>query len=92
MINIVNLIDHRLINIPVIRFKIYRAFHDYTTNSCIYPLGKAKEDGFIKSRVSCDSYAEEIFGIDRHGMCLSRRAATATLRVLSGRRGSCDDL
>jgi hypothetical protein len=49
LVNIVNLIDHRLIGVPVIRFKSYRAFHDYTTNDCIYPLRKAKEEGFIKA-------------------------------------------
>ncbi|KAH7335625.1 hypothetical protein BKA66DRAFT_577490 [Pyrenochaeta sp. MPI-SDFR-AT-0127] len=49
LVNIVNLIDHRLIGVPVIRFKSYRAFHDYTTNGRTYPLKKAKEEGFIKA-------------------------------------------
>jgi hypothetical protein len=35
--------------VPVIRFKDYRDFHDFTTNGCIFPLAKAKQEGFIKA-------------------------------------------
>jgi hypothetical protein len=45
----VNLIDHRSIGVPVIRFKNYRAFHAYTTNGCTYPREEAKKEGFIKA-------------------------------------------
>jgi hypothetical protein len=45
----VNLIDHRSIGVPVIRFKNYRAFQAYTMNGCIYPREMAKKEGFIKA-------------------------------------------
>ena len=49
LVNLVNLIDHRSIGVPVIRFENYRAFHTYTTNGRIYPLKEAKKDGFINA-------------------------------------------
>jgi hypothetical protein len=45
----VNLIDHRSIGVPVIRFKNYNAFCVYTNNGCTYPRKRAKEEGFIKA-------------------------------------------
>jgi hypothetical protein len=45
----VDLIDHRSIGVPVIRFKNYPAFQAYTTNGCIYPREEAKKEGFIKA-------------------------------------------
>lgn len=49
LVNLVNLIDHRSIGVPVIRFKSYAAFHAYTINGCVYPKGAAKKEGFIKA-------------------------------------------
>lgn len=49
LVNPVNLIDHRSIGVPVIRFKNYRTFHTYTVNGRIFPLKEAKKDGFINA-------------------------------------------
>ncbi|OAL44888.1 hypothetical protein IQ07DRAFT_604415 [Pyrenochaeta sp. DS3sAY3a] len=49
LVNIVNLIDHRLSRVPLIRFQNYGAFHKYTTKGRIFPLNKAKEEGFINA-------------------------------------------
>lgn len=49
LVNLVNLIDHRSIGVPVIRFESYRAFHVYTMDGCTYPRKAAKEEGFIKA-------------------------------------------
>jgi hypothetical protein len=49
LVNLVNLIDHRLSGVPVIRFKNYRAFHKYTIEGRIYSLKSAKNEGFIKA-------------------------------------------
>lgn len=49
LVNLVNLIDHRSIGVPVIRFKSYRAFQKYTIDDCVYPRDAAKEEGFIKA-------------------------------------------
>ncbi|KAF2444630.1 hypothetical protein P171DRAFT_472669 [Karstenula rhodostoma CBS 690.94] len=49
LVNLVNLIDHRSIGVPVIRFKNYSSFRAYTTGGCVYPKKKAKEEGFIKA-------------------------------------------
>jgi hypothetical protein len=52
LVNLVNLIDHRSIGIPVIRFESYHAFHAfhaYTIDGCVYPRKAAKEEGFIKA-------------------------------------------
>lgn len=49
MVNLVNLIDHRSIGVPVIRFKNRNAFYAYTIDGCMYPKEKAKEEGFIKA-------------------------------------------
>ena len=49
LVNLVNLIDHRSIGVPVIRFQTYRAFHTYTINGCTYPRKEAKKEGFIKA-------------------------------------------
>lgn len=49
MVNLVNLIDHRLIGVDVIRFKTFHEFWQYTNNGRKYPRGHAKEDGFISA-------------------------------------------
>lgn len=49
MVNLVNLIDHRLSGEPVIRFRNYREFRAYTIDDRIYPLRAAKEEGFIRA-------------------------------------------
>lgn len=49
LVNLVNLIDHRNMGVPVIRFKNYAAFREYTTDGRIFPKKKAKEEGFIKA-------------------------------------------
>ncbi|KAJ4377897.1 hypothetical protein N0V83_000727 [Neocucurbitaria cava] len=47
-VNIVNLIDHRLTGVPVIRFPNYATFRDYTKNR-MFPREEAKEEGFLKA-------------------------------------------
>lgn len=50
LVNLVNLIDHRVNGTPVIRFKTYDEWHEYTDRpGCRFPLGAAKQEGFIKS-------------------------------------------
>ena len=49
LVNLVNLIDHRLIGVPVIRFRNYNEFWTYTKEGRIFPLHRAKEEGFIKA-------------------------------------------
>lgn len=49
LVNLVNLIDHRNMGTPVIRFKSYTAFRKYTTDGRIFPKEKAKEEGFIRA-------------------------------------------
>ncbi|EUC45004.1 hypothetical protein COCMIDRAFT_26768 [Bipolaris oryzae ATCC 44560] len=49
LVNLVNLIDHRNMGTPVIRFKSYAAFRSYTTGGRVFPKKKAKEEGFIKA-------------------------------------------
>lgn len=44
-----NLIDHRNMGVPVIRFKSYAAFRKYTTDGRIFSKEKAKEEGFIRA-------------------------------------------
>ncbi|KAI4955403.1 hypothetical protein J4E91_001263 [Alternaria rosae] len=48
LVNLINLIDHRNIGVEVIRFKNYHKFHQYTWPDEVFPLKKAKKDGFIK--------------------------------------------
>ncbi|KAF1841969.1 uncharacterized protein K460DRAFT_294177, partial [Cucurbitaria berberidis CBS 394.84] len=48
LVNLVNLIDHRLIGVPVIRFKNYNEFLAYTNSGRKFPREEAKEEGFIK--------------------------------------------
>ena len=48
-VNLVNLIDHRLTGVPVIRFKSDDKFWEYTSAGRKFPLDAAKEDGFISS-------------------------------------------
>jgi hypothetical protein len=48
LVNLVNLIDHRLSGVEVIRFRNYDAFWKYTKNDSTFPLHEAKQDGFIK--------------------------------------------
>jgi hypothetical protein len=49
LVNLVNLIDHRLIGEKVIRFKNYNAFVAYTSNGRTFPREAAKEEGFMKA-------------------------------------------
>lgn len=49
MVNLVNLIDHRNIGVEVIRFKSYYKFREYTCPDKIFPLRRAKQDGFISA-------------------------------------------
>ncbi|KAF1932868.1 uncharacterized protein M421DRAFT_416470 [Didymella exigua CBS 183.55] len=49
LVNLVNLIDHRLVGEKVIRFKSYKAFVEYTSDGRKFPLRKAKEEGFIRA-------------------------------------------
>ena len=49
LVNLVNLIDHRLNGEEVIRFKSYAAFVKYTSNGKTFPRQRAKEEGFIKA-------------------------------------------
>ena len=49
LVNLVNLIDHRLIGVPVIRFKNLDEFWNYTNQGRKFPLELAKEEGFIKA-------------------------------------------
>jgi hypothetical protein len=49
LINLVNLIDHRLVGEPVIRFKNYNEFQKYTSQGHTFPREAAKEEGFIKA-------------------------------------------
>ena len=50
LVNLINLIDHRNIGVEVIRFKSYSKFRAYTTlPGNMFPLKKAKEDGFIRA-------------------------------------------
>lgn len=49
LVNLVNLIDHRLIGTPVIRFKNYDEFWKYTSQGRKFPLEEAKEEGFISA-------------------------------------------
>lgn len=48
-VNLVNLIDHRNIGVPVIRFKSHKEFREYTQKGRVFPKEKAKEEGFIKA-------------------------------------------
>jgi len=49
LVNLMNLIDHRNIGVEVIRFQNYSKFRAYTCPKRVFPLRKAKEDGFIKA-------------------------------------------
>lgn len=49
LVNLVNLIDHRLSGVPLIRFETYGKFQAYTKNGRVYPLKAAKEEGFIRA-------------------------------------------
>jgi hypothetical protein len=49
LVNLVNLIDHRNIGVEVIRFRNYYKFREYTWPDNVFPLKRAKEDGFIKA-------------------------------------------
>ncbi|OAL00573.1 hypothetical protein IQ06DRAFT_347927 [Phaeosphaeriaceae sp. SRC1lsM3a] len=48
LVNLVNLIDHRLSGAKVIRFPNHDAFWAYTSKGRKFPLSEAKKDGFIK--------------------------------------------
>ena len=48
LVNLVNLIDHRLSGVKVIRFRNYNQFWAYTSKGRKFPLSAAKKDGFIK--------------------------------------------
>jgi hypothetical protein len=47
LVNLVNLIEHRLSGAAVIRFRNYDAFWKYTSEGRKFPLQEAKDDGFI---------------------------------------------
>ena len=49
MVNLVNLIDHRNIGVELIRFRNYYQFREYTRPDNIFPLKRAKQDGFISA-------------------------------------------
>lgn len=50
LVNLVNLIDYRVIGTPVIRFKTYDEWHTYTSRpGRRFPLEAAKQEGFIKA-------------------------------------------
>lgn len=49
LVNLVNLIDHRLVGEKVVRFKNYKAFVEYTSNGKTFPREAAKEEGFIRA-------------------------------------------
>ncbi|KAF2024029.1 hypothetical protein EK21DRAFT_104952 [Setomelanomma holmii] len=49
LVNLVNLVEHRMSGEPVIRFSCYRAWREYTVQGRTYPRKAAKEDGFIKA-------------------------------------------
>ncbi|KAH7077674.1 hypothetical protein BKA63DRAFT_592903 [Paraphoma chrysanthemicola] len=48
LVNLANLIEHRLSGEEVIRFRNYDEFWKYTSKGRKFPLQAAKEDGFIK--------------------------------------------
>lgn len=48
-VNLVNLIDHRLTGVSVIRFKTDDEFWEYTSAGRRFPVDAAKKDGFIRS-------------------------------------------
>ncbi|KAL1656587.1 hypothetical protein SLS61_001053 [Didymella pomorum] len=50
LVNVINLIDHRVNGTPVIRFKNYDECHEYTDQpGRRFPIEAAKQEGFIKS-------------------------------------------
>ncbi|KAL6711225.1 hypothetical protein ACN47E_005756 [Coniothyrium glycines] len=50
LINLVNLIDHRMMGdaVPLVRFTSYKAWREYTKGN-MYPRKAAKEEGFIRA-------------------------------------------
>ena len=49
LVNLVNLIDHRLDGTPVQRFGSFKSFRAYTKDGNMFPRKAAKEEGFIKA-------------------------------------------
>jgi hypothetical protein len=48
MVNLVNLIDHMRLGTPLIKFKNFKAFREYTLKDHMYPKKRTKEQEFIR--------------------------------------------